>query len=136
MQVVDKKTCSAVLLHPPQHANEFFISKVVAKQRRKNNIWFLIIKLYNCIIAANPLTRQHRILLLSKRDALGIDVNTNKGGFYLLLLAKFVEGEQVITATASNFTNGDGALVFYQFPHAADCDGVASQPGVYDIKFL
>src|SRR4030095_12260745 len=133
MKVVDKKTCGAVLLHPLQHANEFFIGKVVAKQRRKNNIGFFIIKLYNCIIAANTLTRQHRILLLSKRDALGIDVNANKGSFNFFLFAKFVKGEEVVATAATNFTNADRALLTYQLSHAADCYGMAAQAGVYDV---
>lgn len=42
MQVVDKKTNTAIPTHPLQHKHQFFFSKMVAKQGGKNDVGFLI----------------------------------------------------------------------------------------------
>ena len=136
VQVIDEKTFPAILFHPLQHTNQFFIRKMMTKQRRKNNVGLFVSKVNVCIITANPLAGKRGILLLRKSNTFRVDVNTGKNSLYVFLHAKLVKGKKIITAAASNFTDIDRASIFYQLPDTTDRNGMATQPGIDDIKFF
>ena len=73
VQVIDKKSNGAVVLHPLQYISQLFVGKMVAEEGRKNNIRSFVKSCFSEITADKGDTF---ILLkaLGVADALGIDV--------------------------------------------------------------
>ncbi len=48
--IINKKTNVGIIPHPLQHFYKFFISKVMAKKRRENDIRFTALKIHISVI--------------------------------------------------------------------------------------
>ena len=101
LQIVNKKTCPAVFLHPLQHFHQLVICKMMAEQRIEDDIGFVVTKIHEFVVGANKLCGGKRSAILrSKIGTSFIDVNANIP--HLPALDRTMDRLQVVAATATD----------------------------------
>src|SRR5437660_501317 len=78
MKIVYEKTKTAVISQPLQHANDLLIGKMMAEQGRKYYICRLVSQIYFGVIAADPITRQFRVIFACISDAFRVQVDADE----------------------------------------------------------
>src|SRR5258705_12091773 len=83
----------------------FFIGKMMAKKGGKNNIRFVIAQINRLVICSNELCAWRRQLAAGYADAVFIIIYACQPNDNLVFMAPVINGQQVISAPAANFTN-------------------------------
>src|SRR5690348_966188 len=113
VQIINEKSQPAVLSKPLQHYYQLFIGEMMTKKRGKNDIRFVLPKIYFPEIIIYPFTRHLGVFLFCEGDTSRVQINAYKANRGIIFFTILVNSKKIIASATANLTNSKSLSIVH-----------------------